>query len=56
MFLPRRAGSSGILRRIFSLVKETLHRQRAGFEPQHASSFLKWVKPPYSEKPSEPER
>jgi hypothetical protein len=35
--LPRRAGSSGILWRIHSLVKMTLHRHRAGFKPQRAS-------------------
>ena len=27
-----------------SLVKKTLHRHRAGFEPQRASSFMKRVK------------
>ena len=29
---------------IHSLVKKTLHRHRAGFEPQRASSFMKRVK------------
>ena len=42
--LPRRAGSFGISWRIHSLVKKTLHRHRAGFEPQRASSFMKRVK------------
>ena len=41
VWLPRRAGSSGISRSIHSLVKKTLHRHRAGFEPQRASSFMK---------------
>jgi hypothetical protein len=44
VWLPRRAGSSGISWRIHSLVKKTLHRYRAGFEPQRASSFMKRVK------------
>jgi hypothetical protein len=44
VWLPRRAGSSGISWRIQSLVKRTLHRNRAGFEPQRASSFMKRVK------------
>jgi hypothetical protein len=39
----RRAGSSGISWRIHSLVTKTLHRHRAGFEPQRASSFMKRV-------------
>jgi len=57
VWLPRRAGSSGISWRIHSLVKKALHRHRAGFEPQRASSFMESGKPPkYSEKPSEPER
>jgi len=39
------------------LVKKTLRRRRAGFEPQRASSFKKKVKArKYSEKPPEPER
>jgi hypothetical protein len=44
VWLPRRAGSSGISWRIQSLVKKTLHRHRAGFEPQRASSFMRRVK------------
>jgi len=36
-------GSSGIPWRIHSLVKKILHRHRAGFEPQRASSFMKRV-------------
>ena len=40
-FLSRRAGSSGISWRIFSLVKKTLHRHRASFEPQRVSSVHK---------------
>jgi hypothetical protein len=44
VWLPRRAGSSGISWRIHSLVKKTLHRHRAGFEPQRASSFMRRVK------------
>jgi hypothetical protein len=44
VWLPRRAGSSGISWRIHSLVKKTLHRHRADFEPQRASSFMKRVK------------
>jgi hypothetical protein len=55
--LSRRASSSKMSWRILSLVKKTLHRHRAGFETQRASSFRKWVKAPKkSEKPSEPER
>jgi hypothetical protein len=42
--LSRRAGSSGISWRTLSLVKNTLHRHRVGFESQRASSFMKWVK------------
>jgi hypothetical protein len=42
-WLPRRAGSSRIPWRIHSLVKKTLHRHRAGFEPQGASPFMKRV-------------
>jgi hypothetical protein len=39
------------------LVKKTLHRHRAGFQPQRPSPFRKRIKPPkYSEKPPEPER
>jgi hypothetical protein len=39
------------------LVKKTIDRLCAGFEPQGASSFRKWVKvPKYSEKPPGPER
>ena len=41
---PGVIGSSGISLRIHSLVKKTLHRHRAGFEPQRASSFMKRVK------------
>jgi hypothetical protein len=41
--LSRRTGSFGISWRIFSLVKKTLHRYRADFEPQRASSFVKRV-------------
>jgi hypothetical protein len=53
--LSRRAGSSEISLRILSLVKKTLRRHRAGFEPQRASSFVKRVKgPKYSEKSYEP--
>jgi hypothetical protein len=44
VWLLRRAGSSGIKWRIHSLVKKTLHRHRAGFEPQRALSFMKRVK------------
>jgi hypothetical protein len=44
--LSRRAGSSGFLWCIHSLVNTTLHHHRAGFEPQHASSFIKLVKAP----------
>jgi hypothetical protein len=43
-FLSLRAGSSRISWRVLSLVKKTLHRNRAGLEPQHASPFRKWVK------------
>ena len=43
---PRRAGSSRISCRIHSMVKRTLHRHRAGFEPQRASPIMKWVKAP----------
>jgi hypothetical protein len=46
MWLTRRAGSSRISLRIHSLVKETLHRHHAGFEPQRASSFMIRVKAP----------
>jgi hypothetical protein len=46
--LSRRAGSSEIPWRILSLVKENLHRHRAGFEPRHAASLMKRLKaPPY---------
>jgi hypothetical protein len=44
VWLPERAGSSGIPWRIHSLAKKTLHRHRAGFEPQRASPFMKRVK------------
>jgi hypothetical protein len=44
VWLPRRAGSSGISWLIHSLVKKTLYRHRARFEPQRASSFMKRVK------------
>jgi hypothetical protein len=44
LWLPRRAGSSGILWHIHSLVRKTLHRHRAGFEPQRASPFMKSLK------------
>jgi hypothetical protein len=44
VWLPRRAGSSGISWRIHYLVKKSLHRHRAGFEPQRASPFMKRVK------------
>jgi hypothetical protein len=44
VWLPRRAGSSGISWGIHFLVKKTLHRHRAAFEPQRASSFMKRVK------------
>ena len=44
MWLPRRAGSSGISWSIHSLMEKTLHRHRAGFKPQRASSFMKSVK------------
>jgi hypothetical protein len=44
VWLPRRAGSSGISWRIHSLVKKTLYRHRAGFEPQRALPFMKRVK------------
>jgi hypothetical protein len=55
--LSRRACSSEISWRIFSLVKKTLRRHRAGFETQRASPFRKWIKSPkYSEKPHRPER
>jgi len=40
VWLPRRAGSFGISWRIHFVVKKTLHRHRAGFEPQHASPFM----------------
>jgi hypothetical protein len=46
LVLSRRAGSSEISCRILSLVKKTLHRHRAGFEPQRASPFRKWAKAP----------
>ena len=45
--LPRRAGSFGISWCTLSLVKTTLHRHRAGFEPQRASSYGKRVKAPH---------
>jgi hypothetical protein len=45
-FLLRRAGSSEISWRILYSVKKTLHRHRAGFEPQRASSFRSRVKVP----------
>jgi tubulin beta len=32
--------------RILTLVKKTLHRHCAGFEPQRVSPFRKWVKAP----------
>jgi hypothetical protein len=56
--LSRRVGSFDILWRTLPLVKKTLHRHRAGIEPQCALPFKKKVKAPtkYSEKPSEPER
>jgi hypothetical protein len=45
VWLPRRAGSSGISWRIHSLVKKALYRhRRAGFEPQLTSPFMKRVK------------
>jgi hypothetical protein len=44
VWLPRRAVSSEISWRIHFLVKETLHRHRAGFERQGASPFMKRVK------------
>jgi hypothetical protein len=44
VWLPRRDGSFGITWSIHSFVKKTLHRHRAGFEPQRASSFMKRVK------------
>jgi hypothetical protein len=45
VWLPRRAGSTGISFLIHSLVKKTLHyRHRAGLEPQRASLFMKRVK------------
>jgi hypothetical protein len=44
--LPRRVGSSEVPWRILSVVKKTLYRHRAGFEPQRAFSFMKWVKAP----------
>jgi hypothetical protein len=57
MWLPRRAGSSGIPWRILSLVKTTTNRHRACFKPQCASPFRKKVKIlKYSEKPFKPER
>ena len=39
-----RVAFRGISWRFFSLVKKTLNRHRAGFEPQRASPFMKWVK------------
>jgi hypothetical protein len=39
--LSRRDGSSRIPWRFLSLVKKTLHRHRAVFEPQRASPFVK---------------
>jgi hypothetical protein len=44
VWLPRRAGSSRISWRMHSLVKKTLHRLRARFEPQRTSPFIKRVK------------
>ena len=38
--LSRRVGSSEISRSTHNLVKKTLNRQRAGFEPQRASPFM----------------
>jgi hypothetical protein len=39
------------------MVETALHHHHAGFEPQRASPFMKWVKnPKYLEKPTEPER
>ena len=52
--LFRRAGSSGISWRTLSLVKKTLYRHRAGFEPKRASSFRKWVKNPPNTRRSHP--
>jgi hypothetical protein len=43
VWLPRRAGSSGIPWRMY-LVKTALHRHRTGFEPQRAWSFMKRLK------------
>ena len=54
---PGVIGFSGISLRIHSLVKKTLHRHRAGFEPQRESSFRERSKAPppdYSEMPPEP--
>jgi hypothetical protein len=44
--LPRWAGTSGISWQILSLVKKTLHRNCAGFEPQRASPIIKRAKVP----------
>jgi hypothetical protein len=44
VWLSQRPGSSGISWRIHSVVKKTIHRHRAGFEPQPASPFMKRVK------------
>jgi hypothetical protein len=42
----RRAGSSEVPWRTLSLMKKTRNLYRAGFEPQRASPFMKWVKDP----------
>jgi hypothetical protein len=44
--MPQWNGSSGNSRRIFFLVKKTLRRHRAGFEPQRGSPFRKRVNAP----------
>jgi hypothetical protein len=44
--VSHRAGSSGIQLRIHSMVKKSLHRHRAGFEPQRAPPFMKGKSPP----------
>jgi hypothetical protein len=44
VWLPRRAGSFENPWRIHSVVQKTLHRHRAGFEPQRASPFMRSVK------------
>jgi hypothetical protein len=46
VWLPRRAGSSGISWRTLSLVKKTQHPHHAGFEPQRASSQVKLILSP----------